>query len=299
MKERMDDLSLLKLFVLVAEVGSFSAAARVTNTTPSAVSRQISRLEQDLGARLLQRSTRRQNLTEAGEVLLVHARQVVEDLEAARLAVSNLNSAPRGILRITAEADLAATFLAPLLPEFLERYPDLKLRLLPSASMEDLVDRNIDVAIRMGHLQSSTMIARRLTTSRSVLVASPSYLERRGVPQRPDDLRSHACLSFRADVDQTVWRFEAAGEQAEIGISPRLQAPSLLVLKNAAKAGMGIAMLPRWMMEEDLGNGALVPILTEYALLPSKTPISAVYASGRNLASKVRVFIDFLGERMG
>jgi DNA-binding transcriptional LysR family regulator len=127
----MENVGLLRLFVLVAETGSFSAAARVSNATPSAVSRQISRLEEDLGARLLQRTTRQQTLTEAGVVLLTRAKQVIEDLEAARSAVSTLSAAPSGLLRITAEADLAATLLSPLLPQFADRYPDLRLRLFP------------------------------------------------------------------------------------------------------------------------------------------------------------------------
>lgn len=294
----MDNLASLRLFILVADTGSFSAAARATNATPSAVSRQISRLEEDWGARLLQRTTRQQALTEAGEVLLRHARQVIEDLETARLAVSNLSDAPSGVLRITAEADLAATLLSPLLPGFLERYPNLSLRLFPSASLEDLVERNIDVAIRMGHLESSSLMARRLTVSRSLIVASPDYLKKNGVLSRPEELAAHSCLSFRAGSDQTTWRFSDDGREFEVPISVRLHAASLLVLKNAAKAGLGIAILPNWITREELDAGTLVPLLARYSHLPPATPISAVYPSGRNLASKVRVFIDYISERI-
>lgn len=294
----MDNIGLLKLFVLVADTGSFSAAARVTHATPSAVSRQISRLEEDLGARLLQRTTRQQTLTEAGEVLLTRAKQVIEDLEAARSAVSTLNASPSGVLRITAEADLAATLLSPLLPEFSERYPDLTLRLFPSASLDDLVERKIDLAIRMGHLENSTLMARRLTMSRSLIVASPAYIERHGAPAAPDDLTVHTCLSFRADADHTTWRFGADGQTHEVQVYARLQAASLLVLKNAAISGLGIAMLPNWITRKELINGDLVPLLAGFPLVPPATPISAVYPSGRNLASKVRVFIDFIAERI-
>lgn len=283
---------------MIAATGSFSAVARASNMTPSAVSRQITRLEEDVGARLIQRTTRRQSLTEAGEVLLDHAKQVIADLDAARLAVSNLNASPTGALRITAEADLASTLLAPILPEFLARYPNLSVRLFPSASLEDLVERGIDVAIRMGHLHSSSLMARRIKMSRSLIVASPSYLEQREAPQHPEQLAGHICVSFHAGSDQTVWQFQAGGDTLDVPISARLQAASPLVLKNAAKAGLGVAMLPNWIVREEIEEGSLVPLLAGFPLVPPATPISAVYPSRRNLANKVRVFIDFLSERI-
>jgi len=295
----MNDIGLLRLFVMVASTGSFSAVARARNTTPSAVSRQISRLEEDLGTRLLQRTTRQQSLTEAGEVLLRHAKQVIADLDAARLAVSNRNATPTGTLRITAESDLAAILLAPLLPEFMAENPELSVRLFTSASLEDLVERSIDVAIRMGHLESSSLVARRLTMSRSLILASPTYLEQRGNPKRPEELALHTCLSFRTGSDQTLWQFNLEGQTLDVPISARLQAASPLVLRNAANAGLGIAMLPNWIVREELSKGSLVPLLAPFPLVPPATPINAVYPSGRNLAGKVRVFIDFISTRIG
>ncbi len=292
----MENISLLRLFVQVADEGSFSAAARSTRTTPSAVSRQISRLEEDLGTRLLQRTTRQQVLTETGEVYLRHARQIVEDVDEARRAVSQLSSAPSGVLRITAEADLAVTLLSPMLPDFLRLHPDLRVQLVPSATLEDLISRGIDVAIRVGHLEDSSLIARRLTTSRSLLVASPEFLVRNGVPAHPEELSKLSCMSFHAGSGQRTWQFKSPDGILEVPISGRIQAGNLTFLKEAAKSGLGVAMLPTWAVRGELESETLVPILPGFPLEPSATPISAVYPSGRYLANKVRVFVEYLSK---
>lgn len=295
---QMDDLTLLRLFVQVVDQGSFSAVARSTNATPSSVSRQVSRLEEDLGTRLLQRTTRQQVLTEAGQVYLRHARQIIEDVEAARRSVSELSQAPSGVLRITAEADLALFLLNPILPEFLELYPDLRIKLHTSATMEDLIGRGIDVAIRVGHLDDSGLIAKPLAMSRSLLVASPDFLKAHGAPKHPQDLPQFSCLSFRVDTDHPKWRFKSGKNEWTSPVSGRMQASSLVLLKEAAKSGVGIAMLPTWIVSEDLAAGNLVPVLPDFPLEPPSTPISAVYPSKRHLAQKVRVFIDFLADRL-
>lgn len=295
---QIENLALLRLFVQVADLGSFSAVARVIRTTPSAVSRQIARLEADLGVRLLQRTTRQQVLTEAGETYLHHARQIIEDLDAARRAVTQLGNVPSGVLRVTAEADLAHTLLSPLLPEFLDRYPNLRVQLHTSAQMEDLIGRGIDVAIRMGHLADSNLVAKRLTVSRSVLVASPAFLEKHETPRHPAELERLSCLSFWVESEVNVWRFRDRNAVIEVPVTGRVQAQSLGVLREAAKSGCGIAMLPVWMVRQDLDDGGLVALLPEFPLEPPATPISAVYPSGRNLASKVRVFVDYLSAQI-
>ncbi|MFY2822670.1 LysR family transcriptional regulator [Ruegeria sp. MALMAid1280] len=294
----MENLSLLRLFVRVADTGSFSAAAREMHATPSAVSRQISRLEEELGTRLLQRTTRQQTLSEAGEVLLRYARQILEDVDAAHLAVTRLSDAPSGTLRITVEADLANALLSPILPGFLARYPDVRVRLFTSGSMEDLIDRSIDLAIRMGHLEDSSLMAKRLAMSRSLIVASPNYLDRHGIPQHPKELSHLACLSYQVGGEQIHWRFRSGQEEIEVPISGSIHASSLVFLRSAARSALGIAMLPNWMVRNDLENGVLVPILPGFPLVPPATPISAVYPSARNLASKVRVFIEYFGDHM-
>ncbi|MEQ3679538.1 LysR family transcriptional regulator [Pseudophaeobacter sp.] len=294
----MEDLNLLRLFVQVTDQGSFSAVARSTRTTPSAISRQISRLEENLGTRLLQRTTRQQELTEAGEIYLRHARQIIEDVDAARHAVTRLSGAPSGVLRVTAEADLAVTLLSPVLPEFLETYPNLRVHVHTSSVMEDLISRGIDVAIRVGHLADSSLIAKRLTMSRSLLVASPEFLRREGAPQHPEDLARFSCLSFRVETEQATWRFRSSEDVSAVSVTGPVQASSLVLLKEATKSCLGIAMLPIWMVRSELETGTLVPVLPGFPLEPPATPISAVYPSGRNLASKVRVFVDFLAAKI-
>jgi DNA-binding transcriptional LysR family regulator len=295
----MENLSLLRLFVQVAEAESFSATSRQLHTTPSAVSRQIARLEEELGARLVQRTTRQQSLTEAGEVLLQRARRILEEVDAAQLAVARSSKAPSGVLRLTAEADLAVTLLSPLMPDFLALYPDLRLQLFPSAALEDLIDRGIDVAIRVGHLQDSSLIARPLAQSRSVLLASPQFLAQHGVPQHPAELSDFSCLSFRVGSGHSLWRFRAGSDSVEVPVKGRIHAASLGVLKEAAISGLGIAMLPSWMVRAELDRESLVPVLPAYPLDPPSTPISALYPSRRNLPTKVRVFVDYLSARMG
>ena len=204
----MNELSNMQLFVRVVEDGSFSATARFLGITPSAVSRQISQLESDFGTRFFHRTTRKQSLTEAGEIYLQHATRIVEDLEAARLAVVRLTDAPSGSLHVTVEADFALAYVAPILPEFLERYPEVDVRMSTSARMTDLVDSGIDLAIRMGHLEDSSLIARKIAVSHSVVCASPGYLKRYSTPTHPDDLEAHNCLSFRTERGKKHWSFK-------------------------------------------------------------------------------------------
>ncbi|MEP5757874.1 MAG: substrate binding domain-containing protein, partial [Litoreibacter sp.] len=194
----------------------------------------------------------------------------------------------------TAEADLAVTLLSPMLSDFLSLHPDLEVQLVPSASLEDLISRGIDVAIRVGHLEDSSLMARRLTTSRSLLVASPKYLELYGTPTHPEELSKRSCLSFHGGFGQRTWKFKSPDGMMEVQVSARVTAGNLTFLKEAAKSNLGVAMLPTWAIRSELRTGALVPILPDFPLEPTATPISAVYPSGRNLASKVRVFVEYL-----
>jgi DNA-binding transcriptional LysR family regulator len=288
----------MQLFVRVVEEGSFSAAARFLGVTPSAVSRQVSQLEGELGARLFHRTTRKQSLTEAGEIYFQHAHRLVADLEAARLAVSRLTDTPSGSLRVTIEADFAHAYVAPILPDFLDRYPKVQVRLFMSAGMMDLVDSGIDLAIRIGHLDDSSLIARKIAMSRSLVCASPAYLERNGTPTHPSELEAHSCLSFRTQAGKNHWGFEPPQGSLDVPISGRLNANSLVFLRNAALAGLGIIMTPTWMIRDELKHGHLVALLEDFPLVPPSTPIHAVFAHNRHLAPKVRAFVDFLVERM-
>lgn len=295
----MDDLSNMKMFARVAEQGSFSAAARTLGLTPSAVSRQVSQLENELGARLFQRTTRKQSLTEAGEIYVQHARRIIADVDEARLAVNRLTDMPAGSLHVTAEADFAMAFVAPILPTFLDQYPAVQLHLTMGTSMMDLVDGGIDLAIRIGHLDDSSLIARKIASSRSVLCTSPAYLERHRIPLHPGELVSHNCLSFRTEPGRNHWTFKVSSDVLDVPISGRLNVNSLMFLREAALAGLGIIMIPKWMVNDALGARQLVPVLENFALDPPNTPVHAVFAHNRHLAPKVRAFVEFLTDRMG
>lgn len=288
----------MQLFVRVVEEGSFSGAARHLGVTPSSVSRQISQLEDELGTRLFHRTTRRQNLSETGEVYLQHASRIVADIEEAKLALNRLTASPSGNLHVTAETDFAVAFIAPILPDFLEQYPDIQVRFSMSTSNLDVVDNAIDLAIRFGHLGDSGLIARKIATSGSLVCASPAYLARHGTPMHPNQLVDHSCLSFRTNAGNNYWNFKQAEASFEIPISARLNANSLTFLRQNALADQGIIMIPSWMVHDDLRQKRLLPLLEEFSLVPSSTPINVVFAHNRHMAPKVRAFVDFLSKRL-
>ena len=291
---QMNDVSAAQLFVRVVEMGSFSAAARELGMTPSNVSRQIANLEIELGARLLHRTTRKLSLSEAGELYLQSAKTIVAEIDRARDAVGRFSEAPAGDLHVTMEADMAIALIAPILPKFMDKYPQVRVRITMSSHLLDLVENGIDLAVRMAHMESSSLVARRILVSRSLLLASPLYLSQYGMPAEPGDLERHKCLSFRVESKKQIWRFELEDGVYGAPIRPIVNANSVTLLKELALAGCGIAMMPFWMVQEELRLGQLQPVLSEYRLTPSETPISAVYPDGRHLAPKVRAFIDFL-----
>ncbi len=294
----MTELSNLQLFVRVVEEGSFSAAARFFGVTPSSVSRQVSQLENDLGTRLFHRTTRKQSLTETGEIYYQYAQRIVDDLNDARLAVNRLTDTPSGSLHITVEVDFAVAFIAPILPEFLERYPQVQIRLSMTSDRMDLIDSGIDLAIRISHLEDSSLIARKIAVSRSVVCASPEYLGQHGTPTDPSELSSHCCLSFLLNPSKNHWSFNAGKKTIDVPVSGRINTNSLTFIRAIALDGRGIIMIPTWMVRDDLNRGHLVPLLEEFPLVPSSTPINVVFAHNRHLAPKVRAFVDFLAQKL-
>lgn len=290
----MKTISQLEVFVKVVESGSFSEAARYFDITPSAVSRQVSQLEEELGARLFHRTTRKQSLTEAGDIYHRYAQRIYSEMEAARLAVNQLTDLPKGILHITAEKDFAETFIQPLLPDFFKRYPEVELRLSLDANLVDLVAGAIDLAIRIGHLDDSSLVARKLMTSPSVVCASPAYFDRHPEPLTPLDLRSHNCLSFRTTANQVLWSLSADNTFTEVPVSGNFRANSLGMLRDAAVNGIGIIFIPQWFVQHEINKGLLKCIDFQ----SHNTPVYAVFANNRQLAPKVRVFVDFLVERL-
>lgn len=290
------DVNDLNLFVRIAQLRSISSAARDLGLTPAGASARLAALERKLGARLLHRTTRQATLTEDGLAFLPHAEHVVLAAESARAALGREQAAPRGTLRVAAPASFARMHIVPGLPYFCRRYPELALDLRISDSVVDLVEGAFDVAVRYADLNDTSFVARRLAPDRRVLVASPGYIERRGRPSTPDDLAEHACLIV-GTLD--LWTFRGPGsELIERRITPSLRINDGGAVRDATCAGLGIALMATWCAADELRSGALVPVLPEYPLVSTQT-LWVLYPSSRELAPKVRVFIDWLVERFG
>ena len=289
----IDDLSLV---VRIARLGSISAAARDLGITPAAASARLAALERSLGARLLHRTTRMATLTEDGRAFLPHAEQVIDAAAAAQAALGGGQISPRGTLRIAAPASFARMHIVPGLPEFMSRYPDLRPDMRISDSVVDLVEGAFDVAVRYADLQDSSFVARRIAPDRRVLVASPDYLDRCGHPATPDDLDAHACLVV-GTLD--LWTFtDPNGETITKRVTPTLRINDGGAVRDAACAGLGIALMATWCADDELRAKTLVPVLSAYPLVSTQT-LWVLYPSSRELAPKVRVFIDWLVERFG
>jgi len=279
-------------FVEVIRQGGFSAAARALGRTPSAVSKQIARLEERLGVRLLYRSTRRLRMTEEGEAYYRRAVAILSDIEEAEAAVTQSRVSPRGVLRVTNSIAFGRNQIVPMLPEFLGAYPDLKLQLSLSDNLVDLVEEGYDVAVRMAELTDSSLVARRLATDHRVVCASPAYIEKFGAPRTPDDLRNHNCLVYFDRRLRNEWELSIDGKLRRFPVNGRFEANSGIAVHEAALSGLGIAYLATFLVAPDVKAGRLVTLLDDY--ITGGTPIYAVYPHRRHLSPKVRVFIDFL-----
>ncbi|MBB4439984.1 LysR family transcriptional regulator [Rhizobium leguminosarum] len=290
------DVDDLNLFVRIAQLSSISAAARDLGLSPAAASARLAALERRLSARLLHRTTRQATLTEDGLAFLPHAEHVVLAADSARAALGREQAAPRGTLRVAAPASFARMHIVPGLPDFCSRYPGLALDLRISDSIVDLVEGAFDVAVRYTDLSDSSFVARRLAPDNRVLVASPGYLKQRGQPTTPDDLVDHACLVV-GTLD--LWTFRGKdAEPIERRVTPSLRINDGSAVRDAASAGLGIALMATWCAADELRSGTLVPALPAYPLISTQT-LWALYPSSRELAPKVRVFIDWLVERFG
>lgn len=294
----MDRFAALEAFVRVAETQSFSEAARRLRVTKSAVSRHVSALEAELGARLFQRTTRSLSLTEAGRGYLERASRILDDLADADRAVSQLQAAPRGRLRLSAPMSFGFLHLAPALTDFLVRYPEVEVDVAMNDRFVDLVNEGYDVAVRIGALEDSSLIARKLAPARRAICASPAYLAARGAPLTPDDLKNHDCLFNSNLATAREWRFTAPdGATLPVAVSGRFSANNGDALRVAALRGLGLANLPTFIAGADLQAGALVTVLD--AFLSQDLTINAVYPHARHLSPTVRAFVDFLADRFG
>ena len=294
----MDRLTTIKTFVRVSETQSFSEAARRLRSSKSAVSRQVAALEAELGVRLFHRTTRSLTMTEAGRSYFERASRILADLEEANLSVSQLQSSPRGRLRVNAPMSFGFLHLAPALPDFLFRYPEIEVDVILNDRFVDLVDEGFDVAVRIGSLEDSSLVARKLAPIRRAVCASPTYLKARGVPTSPDDLRTHDCLCNSNVPLSREWRFIAAdGRPWPVEVRGRLSANNGDTLKVAALRGLGLVNLPTFIVGSDLQAASLVTVLDKF--VAQDMTVNAVYPHSRHLSPKVRTFVDFLAERFG
>jgi DNA-binding transcriptional LysR family regulator len=293
------NLGNLQLFIEVVRRGSFAAVARDHDMAASSVSRAVAALEERLGARLLQRSTRRLELTEAGRHYFDRVEGLIEELALAGERATELTETPRGVLRITASATFGQIGVVPLLPAFTRRYPELDIELLLTDSRLDLVADRIDVAIRLGKLQDTTHVATRLCSVPFHVCASPGYLARHGVPDRPADLAQRDCLHLHLP-DFANWRFrDREGRTERVAVRSRVVISNAQALKQCVLADMGITLLPRWVVHQELANGELAALFTDYAVgvTEFEVPVWLLYPSRRHLPLKVRAFAEFVRER--
>lgn len=293
----MDRLAEMEVFVRVVEEGGFSAAARTLDMSKSAVSKRVSALEDRLGARLINRTTRKLALTDAGIAFHARAARIIAEAEEAEAAVSSLQAAPRGVLRVNAPVSFGINHLGGLLPSFLERYPDLSVDLVMNDRFVDLVDEGFDLAIRISSLEDSSLIARRLCGLNRVVVASPDYLARHGAPAHPTDLTRHACLLYTYLRRSGEWtlRHRDDGQDVRVRVEgAALRANNGDVLREAAIGGLGVTMMPTFIIGADLVAGRLVRLLPDWE--DDTGGIYAVWPSGRFVPAKVRAFVDLLVE---
>jgi DNA-binding transcriptional LysR family regulator len=288
------DLNETCIFAQVVKTGSFTAAAKALGIPKSTVSRKVMELEQRLGARLLQRTTRRLSLTDVGRVYHQHALRVLSEVEAAELAVVRMQETPRGLLRVT--TPMNSGYLGPIFVRFLEHHPEVQLEVVCTDRIVDLIHDGFDVAIRAGRLVDSSLVARTLGASRSFVVASPSYVERRGAPTLPKELKSFDCLLLGAGSDSTSWTLKRADETVTVPLQGRFVVNDFDVLERATLGGIGIALLPVQRCAAGLARGSLVRLLTDWC--SPETPIHAVYPSARLLSPKVKAFVDHTAKEM-
>ncbi len=287
-------------FRRVIELGSFRAAARDLGRSNAAVSTQISDLEAELGVTLITRTTRRLALTEVGRAYYGRCARILDDLTEAEIAVASLQSAPRGLLRVNAPMSFGLLHLAPALPAYMQRCPDVRVDLVMNDRTVDLVEEGFDVAVRVRtNLRDSSLIARRLAPVRRVVCAAPDYLERSGCPERPEDLVHHRCLIYSLSASPTEWTFSPrdGGEPLTARVLPYFIANSSIALREAVLAGSGVALIPTFVVGPDIRAGRLRTVLPDFEI-PLHT-MYALYPSSRHLSPKVRSFVDFLIERYG
>ncbi len=287
----------MAVFSAVAASGSFSAAGRDLDLTPSAVSRTIDRIEARLGVRLMLRTTRTLTLTPEGQAYLGAARRILSDLDDAEQAIAD-QGAPRGRLRVSASLSHGRLCVVPLLGAFVARYPHILVDINLSDAVVDIAGGQADVGIRFGPLADSGLTARKIGVTRRMVVASPDYLARRGTPRVPEDLHDHNCLNFNFRRAEPVWPFVRDGQEFALSVKGNVEANNGETLGQLAIDGVGVTRVGAFSVVEDVAAGRLVPLLEDFNP-GDEERIHAVFVGGANTPARVRVFVDFLAEQLG
>jgi DNA-binding transcriptional LysR family regulator len=295
----MDSLTSMRVFAAVVEAGSFASAARRLKLSPAVVTKHVAALEDRLGVRLLERTTRRLSVTEGGGRYFERCLQILAVIEDAEREATEASAVPRGTLRISAPHTFATLHIAPHLSEFRRRFPEVALEIILSDRFVDLLEEGFDLAIGTPDgLQESSLVARRLAPCRFVVCGAPDYFRRHGEPQTPDDLAQHPCLGYTLSPRERQWVFACPQDQRHIvSVKGPLRSNSGDLLRAAAAGGAGVMLLPTFYVGDDLERGRLKAVLTDYRV--QEYAIYAVYPSRKHLAAKVKAFIDFLTERYG
>ena len=292
----MDRLHEIEVFIAVADAGSFVKAGARLRLSPPAVTRAISALEDRLGARVFNRTTRSLTITEVGQRFLESARRVLTDLDAAEKEAVGEAARPQGHLTVTASVTFGRSTLAPVVCDFLDQHPRVTASVLLLDRVVNLVEEGIDIAVRIGHLPDSNLIARRIGAVHRILVASPGYLARHGAPTSPTDLRLHSMIAFTGLMPNREWRFLNGEKPGSVSLDPRFEINDAIAAIQAAEMGHGITIALSYMVGDRIRCGTLVPVLDTFTLPPH--PVHLVYPHARLVAPKIRAFIDFAAPRL-
>ncbi len=288
----MDELKRIGVFTRVVETKSFSEAARQLGVAKSAVSKQIAQLEKEVGVRLLNRTTRSLSLTEAGEIFYRHSADIVSRTEVALSELREYQNQPTGTLRISCPVDFGTQHLVPVIKQVRALYPLLKIDLLLEDRVINMVEDGVDLAIRIGWLQESNLVAKKICETPVIVFASPEYLAQKGIPKTPQDLQQHDWVSLSLFSSPLTWQFEHNGQKQSVQMHSQLKTNSVAAILALVKSGQGISALSKFVMQDDIDQGLLQPLLTDYQLEPSG--VYAVYPHREHVPPKVRIFIDFL-----
>jgi len=293
----VDRISAMNMFVRVVETGSFSGVARELNTTQPTISKNIAELESWLGAKLLSRSTRKLHLTEVGADYYERCITILQDIEEAEQNAGHLQTQPKGTLRINTVVAFGRLHVIPLLGEFFQRYPDIKIELSLNDRVVDMVAEGLDLAIRMGNLSDSSLMAKKIACTPFVTVASKGYLQKYGRPTHPSELKNHQMIVYTGRENYQQLEFFDQGKPLVVNVDGRLLTNNTEASREALLNGYGLATVPKWLVGDVIRNGKLESVLDDYQR--EAIDIYAVYPGGRHLANKTRLFMDFLAEHLG